>query len=284
MRLPGALSETIARETGHAPVQAVRLGGGPMADVWRVSFASGPDLVAKTGTSVALEGWMLAWLARHTQAPVPAVRYSDAELLLIDHLDGQPERLTPGCEAHLAAIVAGLHDIAGPSFGFERDTLIGGLPQVNPVCDDWRIFFRDQRLLAMARDAHAARRLPDALLTRIETLAGRLDRFIAPHTKPALVHGDLWGGNILSNGAHVVGLIDPAIYYADPEIELAFMTLFGSVGADFFAAYGERRPLKPGFFEERRGLYNLYPLLVHVRLFGGGYVAQVDAQLARLGV
>ncbi len=284
MRLPGAISETIVRETGRAPRRAARLGGGSIADVWRVSFANGPDLVAKTGNTVALEGWMLAWLARHTQAPVPAVRYCDARLLLIDHLDGQPERLTPDSEAHLAAIVAGLHDIAGPSFGFERDTLIGGLPQANPACADWRIFFRDQRLLAMARDAHAARRLPDAVLARLETLAGRLDRFIAPHATPALIHGDLWGGNILSDGRRIVGLIDPAIYYADPEIELAFMTLFGSVGADFFAAYGERRPLQPGFFEERRGLYNLYPLLVHVRQFGGGYVAQVDAQLARLGV
>jgi fructosamine-3-kinase len=284
MRLPTDLSQTIHRAIGQIPRRAARLGGGSIAEVWRLTFDRGPDLVAKTGEGTDLEAWMLRWLADHSPAPVPAVRHCAAGLLLLEHLDGRPDHLTAPAQAHLGAIVAELHDIPGPWFGFERDTVIGGLPQPNPPGEDWRRFFRDQRLLAMARAAHDARRLPAALLARIETLAGRLDRFIAPHGAPSLIHGDLWGGNILSDGARIVGLIDPAIYYADAEIELAFMTLFGSVGDEFFAAYGERRPMQPGFFEERRGLYNLYPLLVHVRLFGGGYVAQVDAQLARLGV
>jgi fructosamine-3-kinase len=101
---------------------------------------------------------------------------------------------------------------------------------------------------------------------------------------PSAIHGDLWGGNILSSGHRISGLIDPALYYADAEIELAFMTLFGSVGDRFFRSYGERSALRPGFFEARRDLYNLYPLLVHVRLFGGGYVAQVERTLDRFGV
>jgi fructosamine-3-kinase len=114
-------------------------------------------------------------------------------------------------------------------------------------------------------------------------LCGKLHLWIAPDQAPALIHGDLWGGNILARQARIVGLIDPALYFADPEIELAFMTLFGSVGKNFFARYAERGSLRAGFFEERRDLYNLYPLLVHVRLFGGAYVQQVENVLTRYG-
>jgi fructosamine-3-kinase len=283
MMLPAGLSDSIARLTGRQPLRAEALGGGSIAAVWRIAFDSGPDLVAKTGATAATEAWMLDWLTRHSALPVPQVRHCADGLLLMDHIAGQPDRLTAAAEIHLAALVADLHDIGGPHFGFERDTLIGGLPQPNPPTEDWRTFFRDQRLLHMARAALAAGRLPAALMTRLEALAGRLDRFIATPAPPSLIHGDLWGGNILSAGSRVAGLIDPAIHYADPEIELAFMTLFGSVGEHFFAAYGERRPLRPGFFEERRDLYNLYPLLVHVRLFGGSYVSQVDSVLRRFG-
>jgi fructosamine-3-kinase len=135
----------------------------------------------------------------------------------------------------------------------------------------------------MAREALQAGRLPMIVMTRLERLASRLERWLVLRGRPSLVHGDLWHGNVLSRGDRIVALIDPAIYFADPEIELAFMTLFGSVGERFFAAYSALRPIAPGFFEERRELYNLYPLLVHVRLFGGSYVAQVEATLARFG-
>ena len=95
------------------------------------------------------------------------------------------------------------------------------------------------------------------------------------------LRSDLFGDTFYLWG--VLGLIDPAIYFSDPEIELAFMTLFGSVGETFFTSYREIHPIAPGFFEARRHLYNLYPLLVHVRLFGGGYVGQVERILDRFG-
>ena len=93
----------------------------------------------------------------------------------------------------------------------------------------------------------------------------------------------MWGGNVLVKGGRIAGFVDPAIYYADPEIELAFSTLFSTFGDAFFARYAELRPLRPGFFEERCDIYNLYPLLVHVRLFGGGYVGSVSGTLSRFG-
>ena len=121
------------------------------------------------------------------------------------------------------------------------------------------------------------------LRARLETLAGQLERWLT-EPRPALIHGDLWGGNVLAASGRISGFIDPAIYYADAEIELAFSTLFNTFGKAFFSHYNELRPLAPGFFEERRDLYNLYPLLVHVRLFGGGYVGSVERTLKRFGV
>lgn len=265
------------------PVHAlVSLRGGDIAAVWQADLVDGRVVVAKQGQRLALEGTMLRYLKEHTKVPVPTVLHAEETLLIMDYVehDGSFDAFA---ETHLGDIVAALHGIEGQRFGFGHDTVIGGLPQPNPYCDDWRDFFRDQRLLHRARDALDAGRLPGRLMQRVETLAGRLHIWLRNEVRPSLIHGDLWGGNMLSRGTKVVALIDPALYYADPEIELAFMTLFNSVGKRFFARYGERRPIRSGFFEERRDLYNLYPLLVHVRLFGGPYVAQVERTLARYG-
>ena len=135
----------------------------------------------------------------------------------------------------------------------------------------------------MAGEALAAGRLPKAAMARIEKFAGRLGDFLPADSRPSLIHGDLWTGNVLCRGGRVAGFVDPAIHYADAEVELAFATLFGTFGDAFFARYAQHRPLRPGFFEERRELYNLYPLLVHVRLFGGHYVQGVERTLGRFG-
>ena len=259
------------------------LGGGSIATVWRVRLTDGDVVVVKTGRRLEPEAWMLRWLARETRAPVPAVHHAEDDLLIMEHLDGRPGLAAATAETALAEVVAGLHARSAPSFGFERDTVIGGLPQPNRPHADWLRFFRDERLLFMARGALAAGRLSTDMMMRIERIAGRLERWLPPESTPALIHGDLWHGNILSQGDRIVGLLDPALYFADAEIELAFMTLFGSVGERFFSAYREHRPIAAGFFEERRDIYNLYPLLVHVRLFGASYVGQVAATLSRFG-
>jgi fructosamine-3-kinase len=191
--------------------------------------------------------------------------------------------ITPSVERHAAELLAALHGVTAPTYGLERDTLIGPLPQPNPESPRWLPFFREQRLLYMARVALDVGRLSAGLMRRVERLAGRLERWIEAPARPSLIHGDVWTGNVLAGDGRVAGFVDPAIYYADPEIELAFATLFGTFGDPFFARYGELRPLRSGFFEARRDLYNLYPLLVHVRLFGGAYVASVERTLDRFG-
>ena len=284
MTLDTPTRAAIERALGTRIVRAGALGGGCIAAVERVDLADGRALVVKRGHGLTLEAWMLRWMRTNTSVPVPEVHHADDALLVIDCLPGDSSGLTDAAQRDLGAIVAALHHIGADAFGFERDTAIGGLPQPNPRVAHWRDFFRDHRLLYMAREAMAAGRLPPRMMARLETLAGRLERWIDPAVTPSLIHGDLWGGNILSDGRRITGLIDPAIHYADAEIELAFMTLFGGVGEAFFRSYGERRAIRAGFFEQRRDLYNLYPLLVHVRLFGGAYVAQVERTLDRLGV
>lgn len=279
-----AARAAVERALGAGIRDAAAMGGGCIAPVFRVTLDNGSTVVVKTGDGLDLEAWMLRWLAANTRVPLPAVLHPGDGVLVLELLRGDSGGLTAPAEVELGGIVADLHAVRGDRFGFERDTVIGGLPQPNPMTACWRTFFRDHRLLYMAGEASRAGRLPARTRTRIEALAGRLDRWIDDDAPPAAIHGDLWGGNIVSDGARVTGLIDPALYFADPEIELAFMTLFGSVGERFFKSYGERRPLRPGFFEARRDLYNLYPLLVHVRLFGGSYVGQVERALDRFGV
>jgi fructosamine-3-kinase len=99
-----------------------------------------------------------------------------------------------------------------------------------------------------------------------------------------LIHGDIWTTNVLAHQDKITAFIDPAIYYAHAEMELAYITLFNTFGTAFFQQYHALRPIEPGFFEERRDIYNLYPLLVHVRLFGGGYVGSVAQILDHFGV
>lgn len=279
---PGA---RIAAALGVDAVELTPLTGGSVSEVWRVALADGRTVVAKLGPpgdALVNEGWMLGYLAANSALPVPRVLHVTDSLLLMRYIDsGDP--ITPPAESHAAELLAALHAITAPAFGLERDTLIGGLAQPNPPSRDWIPFFRDHRLRHMARTALDAGLLPAAVMGRVERLAARLGRWLDEPDRPSLIHGDMWGGNVLVKDGRIAGFVDPAIYYADAEIELAFATLFSTFGEAFFRRYAEIRPLRPGFFEVRRDLYNLWPLLVHVRLFGGAYVASVERTLEKLG-
>ncbi len=280
------LARRIEALVGAPVARLAPLGGGCIAEVRRIEFADPAQrpLVAKLDAEgrLAVEGWMLDYLARRSALPVPRVVHCDDHLLLIDYLahDG---RLGAAGERHCAELIAALHAISAPRFGLERDTVIGPLPQPNPESDDWIAFFREQRLLAMGRRALDAGTLPSEVFARLEAFAGRLADFLPSGVRPSLLHGDLWAGNILAHGGRIVGFVDPAIYYGHAEMDLAFATLFDSLGEAFFARYRELRPLEPGFFEARRDIYNLYPLLVHATLFGAGYGAAVARILERYG-
>lgn len=256
---------------------------------FKVDLADGRRLAVKlrkgsAHADLSLEAYMLGELARHSDLPVPAVHLSEPDLLAMDFIGTDGGGITARVERHAAQLIAALHATPRPRFGYERDTLIGPLPQPNPEMDRWIPFFRDHRLLAMARAAEAEGRLPSRLLIRLERLGEQLTDYLTEPRAPSLLHGDLWTGNVLVCGNRIAGFVDPAIYWGHPEIELAFTTMFGTFGQAFFDAYEALLPLEPGFHELRSALYKLYPTLVHVRLFGSAYLPPIEQTLARIGL
>lgn len=271
---------------GFGVMEISPLSGGSVGEVYRVWLSGGESIVAKVDErptpQLALEGYMLRYLAEKSDLPVPAVLHSEDRLLLLEFLPGE-SCFSTAAQEHAAELLAKLHTLTAPAFGLERDTLIGSLHQPNPWTDSWLDFFRQHRLLVMTHEGVRAGRLPHSFLPRLERFSDHLDRWLMEPERPSLLHGDVWTTNVLAEGDRITGFVDPAIYYGHHEIELAFTTLFNTFGEPFFARYQELRPLPPGFFEERRDIYNLYPLLVHVRLFGGSYVSSVDRTLRRFG-
>jgi fructosamine-3-kinase len=281
------LVEDVERHIGERLLSVRAMGGGCIGEVYRVELAEGTTLVAKVdreGESyLDREAYMLRYLRRRSELPIPEVFYGSETLLLMEFIEGS-SRFSEGAERHAAELLAALHGVTAEAYGHERDTLIGSLDQPNPWTESWVEFFRDHRLLYLANVAHGAGRLPGKDLEKVQRLAERLDEYLDQPEQPSLIHGDVWSANVLAEGDRITAFLDPAIYHADPEIELSFISLFNSFGCAFFERYKEIRGIRDGFFEERRELYNLYPLLVHVYFFGGGYLDSVRATLRRFGL
>jgi len=273
----------IEAATGRAVLSSTPLAGGCIAEVSKVVLDGAEPVVVKAAGpdgTLDIEAYMLRYLAEHSALPVPLVIEATHDLLVMSFIPGAGG-IDAGAQKHAAELIAALHEVTGPHFGLERHTLIGPLHQPNDPSDCWVDFFRDRRLLYLGRLAHDAGRLSDGTLRRLERLCAELEDWIQEPAAPSLLHGDLWGGNVLADRGRIAGFVDPAIYYGHPEVELAFSTLFSTFGEPFFRRYRELRPLAPDFFEVRRDLYNLYPLLVHTHLFGGGYARSVDGILRR---
>jgi fructosamine-3-kinase len=279
------LDSRLAAALGEQVRSLRPLSGGCVGEVYEARLAGGRRVVVKVDEGPAprldVEGSMLSDLAATETVPVPAVLHAEPSLLVMEHVESDG-RIDGSVEVHAADLLAALHGVGAGRYGYPRETLIAALPQPNGWTESWPRFFAEQRLLHLGRLALDAGRLPSDLFRRIERVADAMEHWLPTANPPGLVHGDVWSGNVLARGGQVAAFIDPAISYSDPEIELAFVTLFSTFGDRFFARYRELRPISADFFELRRDLYNLYPLLVHVRLFGGGYVGQVERIVRRL--
>ncbi|QPC42414.1 fructosamine kinase family protein [Kaustia mangrovi] len=280
-----ALAGRIETALATRALAARPLAGGSTVAVLAVDLADGTTVVAKWGDGMQeLEAWMLAELARRSDLPLPAVRHVEPGLLLLDHVPHEAGLPGPDVWRHAADLLAALHAIPQPRFGLGRDTAIGRLAQPNPQGESWVAFFRDHRLLHMAREGHREGTVGADLLRRLEALAGRLEQWLDEPAHPALLHGDVWPGNMLHRAGRLAALIDPAISCGHPELEMAYPTMFAGYDPAFLARYGEHRPIDPGFFEIRREIYLIYPRLVHVRYWDTAYAGPILATLDRLGL
>ena len=261
------------------------LAGGMISQVFKVTLENGESLVAKVGDGshdLTIEAYMLRYLRENSALPAPAVLHDDANLLLMEFVEGEiawegdPLR-------HLGELLARCHQTTRPTFGHERDTLIGPLHQPNPPMTSWIAFFREHRLLYMIGVARRSGNLPAALEARLMRVADQLDPFLIEPDRPALIHGDMWKTNVITRAGRVAGVIDPAIYYAHNEMELAYMTLFSGAGEEFFEVYNSLTPVDKDFYSARRHIYNLYPLLIHLTIFGDKYLQPLHDTLKRFG-
>lgn len=282
--LPQPLGARVEAALGARVEGAVALGGGQVGSVLRCSLADGPQVVVKTspGTPLEVEAFMLRYLRSHTSLPVPEVLHAEPDLLVEAYVEGSPA-LTAEAERHAGRLLAELHGVRSERFGLERDTLIGPFRLDNAWSGSWPAFYAERRLLPMARIARDRGHLPASDLTRVERLAASLLERLPEAPAPSLIHGDVWSGNVLVAGGRVAAFLDPAIHYADAEVELAFIDLFHTFGEAFHRAYEAVRPIDPGYRRGRRDLYQVFPLLVHVALFGPPYLGALRERLHRLG-
>jgi fructosamine-3-kinase len=284
------LRSAVERALGVSIENVARVSGGDINQAYSLGLSDRRRVFMKTNDSCApdlfsAEAAGLAWLDAARALRVPRVLAvseatggSEPAFLVLEWLE--PAGPRADFDDELGHGLAALHRHGAPCFGLDRDNFIGRLPQPNRVMSSWADFYRAQRLEAQLRLAVDARRVDGSLVRKFERLFSRLVELVGEPEPPARLHGDLWGGNLHVDENGAPCLIDPAVYGGHREIDLAMMRLFGGFGARVFRAYEEAFPLQPGD-TERVALYQLYPLLVHTNLFGGGYAASVERALSR---
>ncbi|MBD3790924.1 MAG: fructosamine kinase family protein [Campylobacterales bacterium] len=264
------------------------LSAGQIGDIYQARLHGEPVVIKTTAEErddLLIEARMLQDL-REEGLRVPHVIASAREALVLEYIEpcNNPayER-----ESEAAKALASLHRVTNDSrmYGYYYNTTIASFTQNNEQTQyNWGLFLSQMRILPMAKWCYERGVLERSLLERLEALCSGLYRRIdMSRITPSLLHGDLWNGNLLyeKNGPC---FIDPAIYFGDREMELAFILLFHTFGERFFKEYTALHPLSEDFYETKVALYQIYPLLVHIALYGGGYTGELKLRLERLKV
>jgi len=264
-------------------------GGGCINQAWRVQDQDGQTWFVKMNQAHLLDMFAVEYQALQTiqqsntiRVPEPML-YGTAEqysFLLLEYIDFSARSNAREAGKQLAI----MHQVTGERFGWHQDNFIGTSEQKNTQADDWIHFWQQQRLgfqLDLAKHNGFSHKAYDNGLRLQQDLKAL---FSGRTVKPSLLHGDLWGGNLSytheENGSVPV-IYDPALYYGDHETDLAMTELFGGFSSDFYTSYREHFPIDQGY-AVRKTLYNLYHILNHFNLFGGGYSSQAEGMISRL--
>ncbi len=251
-------------------VAATPIGGGSLSEVYRLHLEDTRCVIAKGGPDPLAEADMLEAI-RATGAPAPEVIACDEQCLIIAELPTGGRLDTAWTD--LGIVLARLHRSSATYYGWPSDYAFGSVMIENSAADNWPQFWAQRRLLPQLPYIAAG------LARRLEALARDIDAYLPEAPRAALLHGDLWGGNVLVDEQGISGLIDPACHFGHVEVDLAMLSLFDRPSEDFYAAYGA---LEPGH-DRRIAIYALWPALVHLRLFGSSYVSMVERLLRTAG-
>jgi fructosamine-3-kinase len=282
---PALLAVVTARLARNEPT-LTRIIGGDINDAYEAHWPGGERVFIKTrqgltGDAYRAEAEGLRWLGEARALRVPRVlaqsEPGDAiAFLALEHMARSAPALDH--DDRFGDDLAALHAAGAPVFGHAEDNWIGSLPQTNHPHDTWAAFYAEQRVLPMVRRAVDGGVAPASWIALGERLAARLPELSGPPEPPARLHGDLWSGNVITDGRGHPVVIDPAVYGGHREVDLAMLALFGGLSPRVVAAYQARTPLAPGW-QARARLWQVYPLLVHTVLFRGTYVDAAEAAM-----
>lgn len=260
--------------------------GGSINSAYRIDTSAG-SFFAKVNQADILPGLFekeargLEFLSRNSSFTVPRVIGTGLTgknaWLLTEFLRSSPEK--PDFATEFGRKLAEMHRVTGPFFGLEEDNYIGSLPQTNTRTDSWPDFFAEMRISPQLKRARDSRLISPADVRAFDALTKKLSDFF-PQENPSPLHGDLWSGNFITDSAGKPAVFDPAVYFGHRYMDLGMTKLFGGFPDGFYNAYFNAYPAEPNA-EEGTEVANIYPLLVHVNLFGGGYVQQVRSALRK---
>jgi protein-ribulosamine 3-kinase len=267
-------------------VQFQRIGGGSINDTWRIirgtenyfckinSAHKFPQLFEKE-----VEGLRLIGITHSIRVPgvIDHFESNGQQILLLEWIT--EGKRSSSFWKDFGQQLSALHGVQGTAFGLERDNYMGSVEQVNTYTPVWIDFFREQRLRTLVERCARLNLLSSSHVKKFEKLYQVLGSIFNESDGPVLVHGDLWSGNFMCDAESPV-LIDPAVYYGHPSVDLGMTTLFGGFSAEFYEVYNYHRPF-PSNYKEQWMICNLYPLLIHLLLFGQSYLSQIDQTLEK---
>lgn len=256
--------------------------GGDINTAYRLNFQDSTSVFVKLNSADLFpqmfkkEALGLKLLSKYSALKIPEVleegNFDSKAYLALEFLDSSAS--TKNFWEVFGAQLAELHKSTKPNFGLDYDNYIGSLSQSNKQHKSWEEFFAKERILPQVKMAFDNRKLARNLLFKVERLLHRTNELV-PKETPSLVHGDLWNGNYMISKTGNPALIDPAVYYGHREMDIAMTHLFGGFSQNFYDSYNQVLPMEKDW-KSRLDFHNLYPLLVHVNLFGGAYIRKVE--------